>query len=68
MYIKSFQNGNPVIMAYRVLPYTKEDTPTNTNTFTAAGPSQEDMSVRLEKLEQAIKSLTENGGKFNGLL
>lgn len=51
-------------MAYRVLPYTKEDTPTNT----AASPPQEDMSVRLEKLEQAIKSLTENGGKFNGLL
>jgi hypothetical protein len=64
MYIKSFQNGNPVIMAYRVLPYTKEDT----NTNAAASPTQEDMSVRLEKLEQAIKSLTENGGKFNGLL
>ena len=64
MYIKSFQNGNPVIMAYRVLPYTKEDT----NTNTATSPPQEDMSVRLEKLEQAIKSLTENGGKFNGLL
>lgn len=25
MYIKSFQNGSPVIMAYRVIPYTKED-------------------------------------------
>lgn len=28
MYIKSFQNGNPVIMAYRVTPYTKEEAPT----------------------------------------
>ena len=24
MYIKSFQNGNPVLMAYKVLPYSKE--------------------------------------------
>lgn len=32
MYIKSFQNGNPVIMAYRVIPYTKEESSTQTNT------------------------------------
>ena len=68
MYIKSFQNGNPVIMAYRVLPYSKEETPTQTNTSNAAAPSGTDMSERLEKLEQVIKSLTETGGKFNGLL
>ena len=30
MYIKSFQNGNPVIMAYRVLPYTRESNETPT--------------------------------------
>jgi hypothetical protein len=29
MYIKSFQNGNPVIMPYRIVPYSKED-PTST--------------------------------------
>jgi hypothetical protein len=32
MYIKPFQNGNPVIMAYRVVPYTKEESSTQTNT------------------------------------
>lgn len=68
MYIKSFQNGNPVIMAYRVIPYTKEESSTQTNTQNAAGPSQTDMDERLDKLEQMIKSLTDNGGKFNGLL
>ena len=65
MYIKSFQNGNPVIMAYRVLPYTKEETPTQSK---AADSSGTDLGERIGRLEQAIKSLAENGGKFDGLL
>ena len=68
MYIKSFQNGNPVIMAYRVLPYTKEEAPTQTNTSSAAAPPQDEMGRRLEKIEAALKTLAENGGKFDGLL
>ena len=68
MYIKSFQNGNPVIMAYRVLPYTKEETPTQTNTSSAADPSGTGLGERLDRLERTLKSLTENGGKFDGLL
>ena len=68
MYIKSFQNGNPVILAYRVLPYTKEETPTQTNASSAAGPSGTDLGERLDRLERTIKTLAENGGKFDGLL
>lgn len=65
MYIKSFQNGNPVIMAYRIAPYTKEET--STNTQTAAVPSTEE---RLAKIETLLNNLntTNEGGKFNGLL
>ena len=55
-------------MAYRVLPYTKEETPTQTNTSSAAAPPQDEMGRRLEKIEAALKSLAENGGKFDGLL
>jgi hypothetical protein len=68
MYIKSFQNGNPVIMAYRVLPYTKEEAPTQTNTQNAAGSPRDGMEQRLEKIEAALKTLVDNGGKFDGLL
>lgn len=68
MYIKSFQNGNPVIMAYRVVPYTKEETPTQTSTSTAAGGARNDMDERLSRIEQLITKITENGGKFDGLL
>lgn len=65
MYIKSFQNGNPVIMAYRITPYTK-DAPTP--------PSAEEtnpLEERLAKLEQILlnnNNNTKEGGKFSGLL
>jgi hypothetical protein len=64
MYIKSFQNGNPVIMAYRVTPYTKEEiAPTPSST-----PSSPTMEERMTKLESMLTNLTNEGGKFNGLL
>ena len=62
MYIKSFQNGNPVIMAYRISPYTKEEN----NTQAAPAPST--FEERLTKLETLLTNLTNDGGKFNGLL
>ena len=68
MYIKSFQNGNPIIMAYRVLPYTKEET-TSTPTQTAAVPQNDIMEQRLAKIETILKNIATNeGGKFDGLL
>ena len=63
MYIKSFQNGNPVIMAYRVMPYTKEET-----TSTPPAPSSPTIEERMAKLEEILTNLTNEGGKFNGLL
>jgi hypothetical protein len=64
MYIKSFQNGNPVIMAYRITPYTKEETaPTPPST-----PASPTMEERMTKLESMLTNLTNEGGKFNGLL
>lgn len=61
MYIKSFQNGNPVIMAYRVTPYTKEEAPTPT------APSLEERMAKLESLLTNLTNTSE-GEKFNGLL
>ena len=70
LYIKSFQNGNPVIMAYRILPYAKEEPSiTQSSTNVAASQPKDGMEQRLEKMEQLIKNLVENnGGKFDGLL
>lgn len=59
MYIKSFQNGQPVIMAYRVSPFQKEEKkveePVN------------DFSTRLTSLEEKLDKIL-MGGKFDGLL
>ena len=59
MYIKSFQNGQPVIMAYRVSPFQKEDSKPE------SAPSTEN---RLAALEEKLNQLINNGGKFDGLL
>ena len=65
MYIKSFQNSNPVIMAYRISPYTREEK----SDLTEKAPTQEDLVMqRLQKLEEQITTLISEGGKFNGLL
>lgn len=66
MYIKSFQNGNPVIMAYRVTPYTKEENSQVPTPTQSVSPLEE----RIAKLENLLTNLTNTneGGKFNGLL
>ena len=63
MYIKSFQNGNPVIMAYRIAPYTKEE-----NASTQTTPASSNVEERLAKLETLLTNMNNEGGKFNGLL
>ena len=65
MYIKSFQNGSPVIMAYRITPYSKDSTVEQESTETKSSPTEE----RLARLEQQLATLiNSNGGKFDGLL
>lgn len=65
MYIKSFQNGNPVIMAYRVIPYSKEE---KVETPNASEPTLEDRLSRLEQQLSLIINKATEGGKFDGLL
>ena len=62
MYIKSFQGGSPVIMAYKIVPYAADDAKISSAAETETKPSFEE---RLGRLEQLI---TSKGGKFDGLL
>lgn len=66
MYIKSFQNGNPIIMAYRIMPYAKED---EANLSIAAVKVEEKPNIeeRLARLEELLTQ-PKSGGKFDGLL
>ena len=63
MYIKSFQNGSPVIMAYRIAPYAKEEAVVKEVT-----PQPNPLEERLTRLENLLNNITPEGGKFNGLL
>lgn len=64
MYIKSFQNGNPIVMAYRVSPFQK-----NSDQKENVEPkSDKDIMERLALLEEKINKLTSSGGKFDELL
>lgn len=84
MYIKSFQNGSPVIMAYRVAPYQKEQSPLSTSTPAANTTPNASTTIpnqfeeRLTKLESLVAQLTapapteeppkKSGGKFDGII
>ena len=79
MYIKSFQNGAPVIMAYRVSPYQKEAPQSNsTSNQKAADTKTSQIEERLEKIEKCLSDLsqtqaahtqdTQKGGKFDGVI
>lgn len=61
MYIKSFQNGQPVIMAYRVSPFQKEE-----KKVEETAPKV-DTESRLLLLEEKLNKIL-TGGKFDGLL
>ena len=62
MYIKSFQNGQPTIMVYRISPFQKENREPE-------APVVQKTTGRLGSrlLEEKMDKLI-SGGKFNGLL
>ena len=63
MYIKSFQNGQPIIMSYRITPFQKEEKKQEEEV-----PEKEnELTSRLAALEEKINLLAK-GGKFDGLL
>ena len=65
LYIKSFQNGQPAIMVYRISPFQKESKEVGPPTPTTVAAN--DVDARLSALEQKIEQLV-TGGKFDGLI
>lgn len=63
MYIKSFQNGQPAIMVYRISPFQKESKEANVS----APVQTPNMETRLSSLEEKLDKII-SGGKFDGLL
>ncbi len=77
MYIKSFQSGGPVIMAYTIKPYTKDSNEIAATPNLEVMKSNEnnieyqkiinELQERIYKIEQIINK-NNGGGKFNDLL
>ena len=75
MYTKTYQNGSPVIMAYRVKKKKKEQSPQSTST-TQTASTLNPFEERLAKLEELVSKLTKpmeeqpkkSGGKFDGII
>ena len=65
MYIKSFQNGNPVIMAYRIEPFHKDK---EEGSRYQKEDTYNDLIARIDALEKKIGKTAEKGGKFDDLL
>lgn len=64
MYIKSFQNGQPIVMAYTISPFQKDEKGAE---GTPPPPTAPNLETRLDTLEEKLNKLV-TGGKFNGLL
>ena len=65
LYIKSFQNGQPAIMVYRISPFQKESKEPEISTSVPVAAN--DVNARLLTLEEKINKLID-GGKFDGLI
>lgn len=75
LYLKSMQNGNPMFMAYKIMPYdnTKENQQNNqsnqNDVLNALVESFQKCQERLNILEKEVKALKKNdGGKINELI
>lgn len=55
MYIKSFQNGTPVVMAYRVSPYQREEEAPAAPTEPQPSP----LETRISELEATVRALVQ---------
>ena len=65
LYIKSFQNGQPAIMVYRISPFQKESKEAEVPAPTTVAAA--DVDTRLAALEQKLERII-SGGKFDGLI
>lgn len=66
LYIKTMQNGSPMFMAYKLMPYeTSKEKETDTTNLLA---DYQSYKKRVEELEKQLSTLINKGGKLNELI
>lgn len=62
MFLKSLQNGNPILMAYKIVPYTQEQNNQNVVADKASEEEIKNLKNRLDELEKKFSGLKNNSG------
>lgn len=62
IYLKAIQNGNPMLMAYKLTPYVQEPAQTKESEI------KEILKAFSERLENIESQLKKNGGRLNELV
>ena len=66
LYIKTMQNGSPMFMAYKLMPYeTPKEKEMDTTNLLA---DYQSYKKRVEELEKKLSTLINKGGKLNELI
>lgn len=71
MYLKTMQNGNPMFMAYKIIPYDNNNSNNDRNETSQNDlitKQLNDFNTRLSTIEQKLTNLKNNGGNLNELI
>lgn len=68
MFLKTLQNGNPILMAYKIIPYSQEQNNNSTNVVNKESQEElETLKNRVEEIEKKLSNL-KNNSNGGGLL
>lgn len=60
MFLKTLQNGNPVLMAYKIIPYSQEQNNSSNNMDKESGEELQTLKNRVEEIEKKLLTIKNN--------
>jgi hypothetical protein len=60
MFLKTLQNGNPVLMAYKIIPYSQEQNNSSNNMDKESGEELQTLKNRVEEIEKKLSTIKNN--------
>jgi len=61
MFLKTLQNGNPILMAYKIVPYSQEQSNNSNNVISKESTEElQTLKNRVEEIEKKLSTLKNN--------